>query len=232
MLIQFITDILLILFVFVSVANSDSDGLPLSEEGAFSTTDFSLNGDALAFAEEPALPLDLTSLPSDGSDLLFEDSGSNTDLYLSENSDFIGGDQSFELAGFSSSSADPPPFGISKLRVRGVDTCRDPTTNSDIPPASDNHAPLNVDIRLLRKLDETWDLPAYKVDPNHNSICQMVTQNVLPWGVCSSGNPAHITEAGTVGIKPMPGLGGMEMWNVRYCTLGKFWPRKINPAQV
>ena len=115
MVIQLLVDILFILFVLVSPTTSDSIFLP-SEEGP---TDFSLNGKALAF-DEPALPVDLTSLPSDESVLLFEDSGS-TNLFLSDNNSGFIGDEPFQLADCSSSSDFFPAIG--KSRLRRLDRC-------------------------------------------------------------------------------------------------------------
>lgn len=211
MVIQLLIDILFILFVLVSATTSDSIFLP-SEEGP---TDFSLNGKALAF-DEPALPLDLTSLPLDKSISLFEDSGS-TNLYLSDNNSGFIGDEPFQLADCSSSSDLFPATG--KSRLRRLDRCRG-SQNSD-PTSSDGFPPFGVPSKVINDLEKMLGLPAYEDDSRQNSICRLVTANVLPWGVCSSGNPSDITVANTDYIQPLPGLGGIIMYYVNYCTLGK-----------
>lgn len=205
------------LFLLVnSVSAADSDSIWLSSnEGFIPGNEFSLNEKGPELSE-PTSPLSLISLLSDGSDLLFENPES-TNLFLSDSFDLVA-NESFDLAGCSSSNVSPIVRKSQVRRRDGPSVCHNPDPT---PPGSDpSFKGLGNFEKFLPNLEKSFDLDASREIPKHNSICSLITANVLPWGVCSSGDRLDVRPA--YKQEPDPSLLGLLMFFVDYCTLGTF----------
>ena len=203
-----IFDIIGIIFVLLSSANSnplsysdndslfsDPAALSSSTEGllAFNSPDSSLN--------DPSLP------PLDASDSLFDDmTNAGDNLFLSSSDDKVNPDESFRLAACSSSN-DLPIIGRSRINGRGDTSC----SKSDSEPFS-----MSDFADIAPSLNE-WQFK--RVQENWNSACRILTNDVLPWGVCSDIPDESLTPVSITVISPS---FVTPVFYLSRCTLGTF----------
>jgi hypothetical protein len=218
MIVHLVFDVLFILFNVVSATDSDSIW-PSSQESRFPDMELTSNEAALTLTE-PALSLNLMSLPSDESKSLF-DNPESTNLFLSDNLDLVG-DEPVELADCSSSEFSP---AIGKSRVRRLDGGPAGCQNPDSTPSGSGSSfnDLSAYETLLSNLERLYGANGAQEELKQNSICSLVTANLLPWGVCSSGDSSQIEVA--IRNTPDPSLGGVgQLFHLYSCTLGTFSP--------
>lgn len=217
------------------------DQAKLSEGSQFDTSDASgltslpLDPNEFAynpvdsFLNQPTSLLDVSTLsggselyPDDEFDSLFGTDEPN----LTSLPDHTIFDNSFELADCASS--DSLPVMGPKSRLRRLDdsgSCKNPNTTppsgTETPPGGADDETVNIPdmLTLLRDPYFVRRFAAARKNRNHNSYCYLFTEGILPWGVCSSGNPEderslperlHII---TVGI--------FDAYDLDHCTLGK-----------
>ena len=207
----------IILFLFFVRSFAGSGSLwPWSEDECLPSTDFSWNRGALALSDF-SLPSDPTSLFSDISDLLLENSQVKY-LFISDNPDLIS-DQSFKTADCSASSS--PSFGNRKSRAKRIDG---PTRCSNRDSQFDHSSPLWHDLSdIIKKLDERQKTaPAIREEQNQNGLCRALTSNVLPWGACSNPNRFNTQyRAPSLLIQDLL-LAKLQLYDLLDCVICKF----------
>lgn len=146
---------------------------------------------------------------------------------------FDDGDDSFQLADCSTSEFLVPAFDISKRRLRQRDVgdgqkCTNPATTtsptnsqssrSSLGPIPDLHDFFeNILNERLSKGEEI----SSPQDPNQNSLCALVTEGSLPWGVCASGLASEIAQS-RIRFNFGPAKESFIMWQLYGAALGTF----------
>ncbi len=153
-------------------------------------------------------------------------------IFSPYSSDDVVFDDSFEIADCSATENLLPAMGIGKgkSRVRRLDdsrSCKDPNTTSP-PTAGDTTGSGEERSKEEEILMNLLNDPAFlellagaQKNTDHNFYCYLYTNGLLPWGVCSSGNPADQT------LSPVPldiaWWGSFGIWRLNRCTLGTFF---------
>lgn len=211
---RLILGVIFIRSIFVSTAISDSTWSS-GDELLFQDTELPSNSEALAF-NQVALPLDLADAPEGGSGSLFGDMGS-IDLSSSDNDGTVAG-EFFQLADCSSSELFPL---IGKSRIRRLDGSADDCQNPENPTSEPPFDP-SLDSASSQALHEL--LSRLRVSPGSdegkNTVCRSLTHNLLPWGVCPSGDDADAIPA--PGLWSIHGWGPGILFDLYHCTLGTF----------
>ena len=208
-----IFDIIGIIFVLLSLANSNplsyaDNDLLFSDSAALSSNAEEL----LAFNSPGSSSLnDFSSLPPlDASDSLFDDmTNAGDNPFLSSNDDKVNLDESIQLADCSSSN-DLSLIGRSRITRRGGVSCTDPGANP-LPISDMSDEGMSRNEWLFDRLQE-----------NHNSECRILTNDILPWGVCSDIPAESLTPVSTSVISP---TFAVPVFYLPTCTLGTFYQR-------
>lgn len=213
--------------------SSNQDLLPLDQTASlFPTTPLSEDSNLFSLADGSSGSLfsantDDNNIATSSGEIGSSFNGLNL---ISANNDALISDNSlFDLADCSTSSTPPfPEIGkISRLKRRQTtsDSCKIPTRGAaDIPSSSSGQTldPAKVEeFNELMKDPETRQLlDNAKADPNHNPYCHLLTAGLLPWGVCSSGNPDDEVLASDQLV--FPGyVNPLLLFQLTHCTLGE-----------
>lgn len=217
-----------------------SEGSDFFPSDATSLTSLSLSPDELShdsvdsFLNQSPSLLDISTLAEgseshleDSSDSPFEsDVNSKSDGFdIGSLSDHTLFDNSFELADCAMSELLP---GIGqKSRVKRLDdaeSCKKPTTTppkgAETLPGGDNDE--NIEFPdLLQILSDPYyrrKFVAARKNRDHNSFCYLFSEGILPWGVCSSGNPDYQQDWGEQ--LHVVTVGFFDAYELTHCTLG------------
>lgn len=203
---------------------SDQEGLPFeqaqlpSEQGQLP-----LGQDAVAFG---STTLDLDQTPSSETEHdIFTDVETNQPILF----DTIAGLPSdISLADCAASESDLSFVGKSR---RKRDSCKDPIDQApSLPPLSLPFADSIPD--LGGSFDETLEIlrtqnpPLYRLllqsrqNRQHNMFCFLWSSGVLPFGVCSSGNPLDVKPSNIFLTDPS-GIN-LPLVNLDYCSPGQY----------
>lgn len=189
-----------------------------------------------SFLNQPTSLFDVTTLPegsesnlNDGSASLFgaNVNGENDKVNLSSLSDHTLFDDTFEMAECETSKS-LPVIG-KKSRLRRLDdsrSCKIPTTTPptgvDPPLGGADDEPVKI-LDLMTRLNDPYFLMKYtaaRQNRDHNSYCYLFTEGILPWGVCSSGNPEdQLTINDQLHVVT---IGFFNAYDLDHCTLGTF----------
>ena len=177
-------------------------------------------------SDQTSFSSDLALLPLD-QDPLFENADNAIPISRESESgvdglDFLSADDSLDLADCSASMF--PTIG--KSRIRRVDkpgSCKSPTGNAGTgTPSPDSERPqfdLDEEIRKLlgQESGTTPSAALQKASPEPNPNCVHYSGMTLPWGLCSSGDPADVT------LVPIPLIfsefGVLLRYTLAHCTL-------------
>ena len=180
-----------------------------------------------------AVPLSTSSLDDLNSNSLFGNLvNTNTDLFLSDNNSNPGsgslisdGYQSLEIADCSTSSSMFPPVNGKFRKFKRIDGPSQSCVTTDsksggggsigLPPA------LMIEpFEILNSLERSFDKDASREELKHNGACVDLTLNIFPWGACSNPDPTYTYPAN---MRDRPAwLGEIQLWNLDYCTAGKY----------
>lgn len=175
------------------------DSWPSNDESLFSDPDLALDASALPSNELALAPSDQTESPSlFDSDLLPENSETDTpwsfswdlndDSSLGSSLDDVGVDNSFELADCSASES---LHFFGKSRVRRNDHLGICKKKPDAATGESEGWDLESFQRALDIRPGAEEKPTELTNSEQqNRFCFLLTLGALPWGVCSSGNPA------------------------------------------
>lgn len=210
--------------------NGAMDSWPSNDDSLFSDSDWALDSPALPSDDLALVPLDQdnspplfdTDLPSVNSETDLSESipwAFNDDPTLSPSSSFddLSLADSFQLADCSASSENLPLF--SKSRIRRNDS---PGVCEPNPDGTSSDGLEGLDLgRIQRELDvrlNPVETMKGTLNDEHNEFCTLLTVGALPWGVCSSGNPADellvVTDPITVKGNPQS-----LAYKLSHCTL-------------
>lgn len=201
-------NIMVIIFISSSIANSDSLSQFSDESSIFSdSAGLSSSEQELLAFNTPAPSLDaITFSSADTSDSLFGNTANdNDDLFLDESVDINLNDELFQLADCSSSSEDFPVIGRSRIVGRSDPPCPNPDrTFSDYQDQNTGR--------------DVWSVE--EVQQKQNQICQSVTSGTLIWGVCY--NPLEVPPFAGTSVVPSPSIERfVPTFTLNPCTLGK-----------
>jgi hypothetical protein len=237
MLFYRVVGLISILPILVSAADSDllwsSNDDVLSSNSQFSGNQFALPNDPIGAASPfglAELPMDLAYSPTDSSVVPLE----NTDLFSSASGSVSGSlpddytivdqasDNPFEITDCSTADFFP---AMGKSRVRRLDengACKNPTkplTGATPKSPGGDQTPDISRLNELLKNPGIYDMPAGAGQSNdHNMFCHLYTNGRLPYGTCSSGNPADELKSGEqLRIRDWPLV---DVYTLTHCTNG------------
>lgn len=202
--------------VFQSDIESPSDQAALP----FSQLTPGLDDTAASLFEPADAPVDLGSsnLHAPGSDL--GDLDNSKDLFASGSN--LLSDNTVFNTGFDLSDCSPtdslPNIGKSRARRRDdSQACPDPTV-AGAQMASGSADDLSSLRDLFTGLETIQRLAGGSSTEDQNPACYEFTRGILPWGVCSSGNPDDELQLHSSLMPPAWVI--FDIWLLRHCTMG------------
>lgn len=221
---------------------SDSD-LPLNEAPFSSYPALSTSDQSASIFEPTQLGGESDTSDENTFDSLF----SNTDNSIHTSSASGIGYNGFDLI-----SSDGPPISdvsldfpdcstsmpfpaTAKSRVRRLKTpesCENPTSGADVPPLGPGAGSLDEEKLDPEKLDQLGQLlqdpetsellNRATSNPDNNPYCYLLTNGLLPWGVCSSEERDETIPGNDAVV--WPGFGRFRLHRLTQCTLGTVIP--------
>lgn len=215
-----------LLFTFVAITDA-MDSWAFDDESLFSNSNLALDASVLPVKELALAPSDQNESPSlFALDLPPENSETDTsgllpwdlngDSALGSSFDDLGIHDSFKLADCSASENLTP---FDKLRTRRNENLGKCEQNPDGLTGDTQRDPESIQKLLETQLGAEEIPMAGLTSKDQNQFCFLLSLGVLPWGVCSSGDPADellvIMDPITINGNPQA-----LAYTLSHCTLG------------